>query len=114
MLDVAVLRDDPDTLTATLERRGVMVDIAGLRALDAERRSVRGEAEELRARQKEAGKAIAELDVVLRLEAKLRCRPPPADLLVVLFTGPDGGGGIGEVRDGHPQRHELVVEGIGA
>ena len=61
MIDVAVLRDDPDALVAALGRRGVDIDVAALRELDAERRAARVEAEELRAQQKDAGKAIADL-----------------------------------------------------
>ncbi|GMQ84594.1 MAG: serine--tRNA ligase [Acidimicrobiia bacterium] len=62
MIDVAILRDDPGALEAGLERRGVRVDVAALGALDVQRRAVRAETEELRARQKEGGKAIAGLD----------------------------------------------------
>ncbi len=62
MIDVAILRDDPAALEAGLARRSVTVDVAALRTLDGERRAVRAEAEELRARQKEGGKAIAGLD----------------------------------------------------
>ena len=62
MIDVAVLRDDPNALVAALERRGAAIDIDALRSLDAERRAARAEAEELRARQKEAGKAITGLE----------------------------------------------------
>ena len=61
MIDVALLRDDPDALVAALGRRGVDIDVAALRELDAERRSARVAAEELRAQQKAAGKAIADL-----------------------------------------------------
>lgn len=45
-----------------MTRRGVSVDIDALVDLDKRRREARAEAEGLRARQKEAGKAIAELD----------------------------------------------------
>ena len=45
-----------------MTRRGVSVDIDALVDLDKRRREARSEAEGLRARQKEAGKAIAELD----------------------------------------------------
>jgi seryl-tRNA synthetase len=62
MLDVAILRDDPDALGVGMARRGLDLDVEGLRTLDGRRRSVRVEAEELRAKQKEAGKAIAGLD----------------------------------------------------
>ncbi len=62
MIDVAILRDDPSALEAGLARRSVTVDVAALRTLDGERRAVRADAEELRARQKEGGKAIAGLE----------------------------------------------------
>ena len=62
MIDVAILRDDPAALEAGLARRSVTVDVAALRILDGERRAVRADAEELRARQKEGGKAIAGLE----------------------------------------------------
>ncbi|MBT8207420.1 MAG: hypothetical protein KJO18_04035, partial [Acidimicrobiia bacterium] len=62
MLDVALLRNDPEALAAAMTRRGVSVDIDALADLDKRRRQARSEAEGLRSRQKEAGKAIAELD----------------------------------------------------
>ncbi|MCH8990675.1 MAG: serine--tRNA ligase, partial [Acidobacteria bacterium] len=62
MIDIAILRDDPAALEAGLARRSVTVDVAALRILDGERRTVRADAEELRARQKEGGKAIAGLE----------------------------------------------------
>jgi seryl-tRNA synthetase len=61
MIDVSVLRDDPDALAASLARRGFDVDVGSLRNLDEERRAARVEAEQLRAAQKEAGKTIATL-----------------------------------------------------
>ena len=62
MIDVAILREDPDALVAALERRGLDLDVQALATLDGERRSARTEAEEVRARQKDSGKAIAGLD----------------------------------------------------
>ncbi len=62
MLDVALLRNQPDVLAAGMARRGVDVDIAALTALDERRRAVRAEAESQRAEQREAGKAIAKLE----------------------------------------------------
>ncbi len=61
MIDVVVLRDDPGALVAALARRGIEIDVDALVALDAGRRAARADAEEARARQKEAGKAIAGL-----------------------------------------------------
>jgi len=62
MLDVSLLRNDPDALVSSLQRRGLAVDIAALVDLDAARRRLRAEAEELRAEQKELGKRISGLD----------------------------------------------------
>ena len=62
VIDVAVLRDDPGVLVAALARRGVDIDVDALGALDSGRRAARADAEEVRARQKDAGKAIAGLD----------------------------------------------------
>jgi seryl-tRNA synthetase len=62
MIDPRLLRDDPEALRASLARRGSKVDLDGLIALDAELRTRRQEAEELRARQKESGREIAGLD----------------------------------------------------
>ncbi|MEA2009963.1 MAG: aminoacyl--tRNA ligase-related protein, partial [Actinomycetota bacterium] len=61
MIDVGILRESPDVLAAALMRRGVEVDIPALVALDADRRSARVDAEEMRSRQKEVGKSIASL-----------------------------------------------------
>ncbi|HSF87374.1 MAG TPA: serine--tRNA ligase, partial [Acidimicrobiia bacterium] len=66
MIDVALLRHDPDVLTASLQRRGLDVDVPALVDLDRNRREVRSGAEELRARQKEIGKSIPGLDGAAR------------------------------------------------
>ena len=58
MIDVAILRNDPDALRASLARRGVTLDVDALTDLDRRRREIRTEAETLRARQKEIGKTI--------------------------------------------------------
>ena len=58
MIDVAILRNDPELLRGSLARRGVEANIDGLIELDQQRRSVRASAEELRARQKEVGQSI--------------------------------------------------------
>ncbi len=72
MLDVGVLRNDPDTLRASLGRRGLDVDVAALGEFDARRRRARAEAEELRAEQKELGRSIAGLDGPAKDEAVAR------------------------------------------
>ncbi|MGH3650912.1 MAG: serine--tRNA ligase [Acidimicrobiia bacterium] len=62
MLDPRLLREDPDSVTDSLRRRGSKADLGALIALDAEYRSALQEAEQLRARQKDAGKEIATLE----------------------------------------------------
>ena len=69
MIDVAVLRTDPDALEASLRRRGLTVDVAALAELDRERRRLRAAAEELRAEQKALGKTIASSEGDRRQEA---------------------------------------------
>ena len=61
MIDVTILRTEPDRLRSSLSRRGVDVDIDALATLDERLRKTRQAAEQLRARQKESGKAIASL-----------------------------------------------------
>jgi len=61
MIDIAILRENPRALTAALARRGIEIDVDALGELDASRRSVRVEAEGLRAEQRLSGKAIAQL-----------------------------------------------------
>ena len=61
MLDPRLLREDPDTVADSMRRRGSKADLGALIALDAEYRSALQEAEQLRSRQKEAGKEIAAL-----------------------------------------------------
>lgn len=62
MIDVALLRDEPDTLAAALRRRGLDVDVSELADLDRLRREVRAQAETLRAEQRQTGKRIAGLE----------------------------------------------------
>jgi len=61
MIDVGILREEPEALAASLERRGVVIDIGALAALDVDRRTARIEAEEMRSRQRNTGKSIASL-----------------------------------------------------
>ncbi|MCL1595082.1 MAG: serine--tRNA ligase [Actinomycetia bacterium] len=61
MIDIAYLRDHRSELAASLERRGVDVDLDELANLDSQRRRSRFEAEEIRAKQKEIGKSISSL-----------------------------------------------------
>jgi seryl-tRNA synthetase len=61
MIDVKTLRETPEILAAALARRGSRLSVDELAALDRSRREVRHQAEEIRAEQKQAGKAIASL-----------------------------------------------------
>ncbi len=61
MIDVGILRERPDDLAAALRRRGVELDVAALAQIDADRRTVRAEAEEMRSQQRDIGKSIAAL-----------------------------------------------------
>jgi len=61
MIDIALLRERKEELAASLARRGSDFDLDALEDVDARRRSTRFEAEELRAKQKEAGKSISKL-----------------------------------------------------
>ncbi len=61
MIDITILRERPEELERSLARRGVEIDLDRLVALDQQRRAVRAQAEELRAKQKEIGKSISSL-----------------------------------------------------
>lgn len=61
MIDPKLLREDPDQIRESLRRRGVDLDINSLIELDEKLRGERQNAENLRARQKEAGRKIASL-----------------------------------------------------
>jgi len=61
MIDIAILRDDPDALRSALARRKLDLDVDALIEMDVSRRAVRAAAEEMRAEQKRSGKAIAQL-----------------------------------------------------
>ncbi|MFQ5948070.1 MAG: serine--tRNA ligase [Acidimicrobiia bacterium] len=62
MIDVAVLRNDPEALRKVLARRLVEIDVDLLAQLDEARRRARARAESLRAEQKRSGKQIADLE----------------------------------------------------
>jgi seryl-tRNA synthetase len=66
VIDVGLLRRDPEALAASLQRRGLQVDVAALADTDRRRREVRAAAEELRAGQKDIGKTIPRLEGVAR------------------------------------------------
>ena len=61
MIDVAILRERPHDLAAALSRRGVDLDVAALAEIDADRRTARADAEEMRSQQRDVGKSIAGL-----------------------------------------------------
>ena len=61
MIDPRLLRDDPDSIRNSLRRRGSKIDLDSLIEMESSLRSARQVAEELRARQKEAGRQIATL-----------------------------------------------------
>jgi seryl-tRNA synthetase len=61
MIDTSVLRNAPDALRASLQRRGVELDVAALADLDVRRRQVRSRSEDIRAEQREFSKSIAKL-----------------------------------------------------
>jgi seryl-tRNA synthetase len=62
MIDPRLLRDDPESIRVSLQRRGSKLDIGDLIAEEAAVRAQRQEAEELRARQKDSGREIAGLE----------------------------------------------------
>jgi seryl-tRNA synthetase len=62
MLDSRLLRDEPELIRRSLDRRGSNLDLDALIDLDARYRAALQEAEELRSRQKEAGREIAALE----------------------------------------------------
>ena len=75
MNDVTLLRTNPDLLAEGFARRSLDVDLDALADLDVRRRKERSVAEELRARQKEAGK---EKPVAKKPVAKKPAAPRPA------------------------------------
>ncbi len=61
MIDPRILREDPESVKASVRRRGLDIDIDGLIELERAVRRVRSEAEMARAEQKDAGATIARL-----------------------------------------------------
>jgi seryl-tRNA synthetase len=61
MIDISLLRDQPDLLRAQLARRGVEIDVDALAETESRIRSLRHDADEARAQQKALGKTIAQL-----------------------------------------------------
>jgi len=72
MIDVAVLRNTPEVLVASLQRRGLTFDVDALGAMDRDRRAARARAEELRSEQKQMGMNISKLAGDAKSEAIAR------------------------------------------
>jgi seryl-tRNA synthetase len=72
VIDPAVLRQEPERLRRSLQRRGIDLDVDQLVALDEELRATRRRAEEVRAAQRDVGKTIAGLSADQREEAIAR------------------------------------------
>jgi seryl-tRNA synthetase len=69
MIDPRLLRDDPDSIRRSLQRRGSPLDLDALITQDAALRAARQRAEQLRAAQKERGREIASLEGEAKEEA---------------------------------------------
>ncbi|MFP5224779.1 MAG: serine--tRNA ligase [Actinomycetota bacterium] len=61
MLDLRLIREDPEGVKAALARRGAGREIDEILELDARRRDAQSRADDLRAEQKREGKAVAKL-----------------------------------------------------
>lgn len=60
MLDVALLRRDPETVAAALQRRGHMFDLSRWQELEQRRKQVQVAVEQLRARRHQVAKAVGQ------------------------------------------------------
>ena len=80
MLDVNLLRREPETVAASLAHRGMTgVDLDDLAELDQRRRQARSEAEAFRSQQKELGSQVAQLEGKEKAEAIARGTEIAAD-----------------------------------
>jgi seryl-tRNA synthetase len=61
VIDPRILRENPDVVRKSLQRRGSDIDLDALIDLEARARAVQAEAEQARADQKDAGRRIAQL-----------------------------------------------------
>ena len=61
MLDIKTLRQDPDSVTKALEKRGIEFDLPAFSALDARRKEADVRSQGLLAERKAASKKIGEL-----------------------------------------------------
>jgi seryl-tRNA synthetase len=125
MLDPRLLREDPDLLRHSLRRRGSKIDVDVLIEMEATHRAALQEAEELRARQKEAGREIASLDG----EAKSQAIEEVAGLAARVKAGSAEADRLGEAfrlawlevpnlvaadaADGHSEQDNLEIKRFG-
>lgn len=59
MIDLKLLRDDPESIRAGIAKKRVEIDFEKVVQLDARRRELQSEVESLRAEQKQAGRAVS-------------------------------------------------------
>ncbi len=78
MLDIELIRSDPDAVRLALARRGDRAPIDRVLSLDARRRAIQQEADDLRARRKAVSKQIGQ------------AKPPPREELVTEMRGVSG------------------------
>ena len=69
MIDIVLLREQPDALKASLARRGLDLDVDLMAQIDQDRRSTRAKAESMRAEQKRLSRSIPRLEGEARQEA---------------------------------------------
>jgi len=62
MIDITLLREQPDALKASLARRGLDLDVDLMAQIDQDRRSTRAKAESMRAEQKSLSRTIPHLE----------------------------------------------------
>jgi seryl-tRNA synthetase len=86
MHDLKWIRDNPEAFDAGLARRGVSIRAAAILALDAQRRRLQTELQEMQARRNEASKAIGaakskgqDASVLMAEVATLKTRVPEAE-----------------------------------
>ena len=69
MIDITLLREQPDALKASLARRGLDLDVDAMAQIDQTRRSTRATAESMRAEQKSLSRRIPRLEGEARQSA---------------------------------------------
>ena len=80
MLDLRLLREQPDAMRAALERRGESVDIDAILKLDAEVRDLSTRRDESRAEQKRISKQVPQLEGAEREAAVARSKEKGAEV----------------------------------